>query len=189
MALSDKSIREYISAGKIKIEPFDMEKQLGSVGVDLRLSNAFREFKVSHKAFIDLTKENTDVDTELVMVPDGDRFIVHPGEFVLGMTMEDVQLPDNIVGRLDGRSSLGRIGIIVHSTAGRVDPGWKGKLTLEISNIGKLPIALIPGMRFCHLMFEETSTPVEKDYSYDGRYSGMKLPTASRISEELSDKK
>ena len=189
MALSDRTIRQYIEEGKIKIYPCDLDKQLGCVGVDLRLGNAFREFKVSHKPFIDLTKGSTDADTELVVVQEGEKFIIHPGEFVLGATVETVELPNTIVGRLDGRSSLGRIGIIVHSTAGRVDPGWKGKLTLEISNIGKLPIALIPGMKFCCLMFEETSTPVDRDYNYDKRYSEQELPVTSRISDEFGEKK
>ncbi len=183
MMLSDKSIREYIKSGHIKIDPCDLEQQLGTVGMDLRLSGSFRLFKTTHKTFIDLTKEHFDTDTELIEIPIGERFILHPGEFVLGMTIENVELPTNIVGRLDGRSSLGRIGIIVHSTAGRVDPGWKGRLTLEISNIGKLPIAIIPGMKFCYITFEELTTPVEKAYS--GKYIGSKLPGASKIDEEM----
>lgn len=187
MMLSDKSIKEYVKAGKIKIEPCDLDKQLGSIGVDLRLSSSFREFKISHKPFIDLTKLELDTDTTLVTVAEGEKFIIHPNDFVLGTTMENVELPANIAGRIDGRSSLGRIGIIVHSTAGHVDPGWKGRLTLEISNIGKLPIALIPGMRFCCLMFEEISSPVEK--TYKGKYAGYELPTASKISDEFGNKK
>jgi dCTP deaminase len=183
MILSDKSIREYMKDGKIKVEPCDIDQQVKSVGIDLRLSNTFRMFRTVHRSLIDLTQENTDVDTELMVVPPGGRFILHPGEFVLGMTVEDVELPSNIVGRLDGRSSLGRLGVIVHSTAGRVDPNWKGRLTLEISNIGKLPIALIPGMRFCHLSFEELTSPVEKEYK--NKYVGSKLPGVSRISEEM----
>ncbi|HUC39160.1 MAG TPA: dCTP deaminase [Candidatus Acidoferrum sp.] len=188
MMLSDKSIREYIKEGKIKVEPFDLEKQLQAVGIDLRLDNVFREFKISHKPFIDLREEHLNIDTNVVTVPEGEIYIIHPGEFVLGVTLESVELPTNIVGRLDGRSSLGRVGIIVHSTAGRVDPGWKGKLTLEISNIGKLPIALIPGMRFCYLMFEEISSTVEKPYK--GKYGGKEgSPTVSRINEEFGKKK
>ncbi len=187
MILSDKDIKTQLTAGRIKVSPCNLDKQLGAVGIDLRLSNAFRIFKTTHKPFIDLTEEMFDVDTELLELPEGEKFIVHPGEFVLGMTMETVELPDNIGGRLDGRSSLGRVGIIVHSTAGRVEPGWKGRLTLEISNIGKLPIALIPGMRFCCLMFEQISTPVEKVYK--GKYQGTIMPTASKISEDFAGKK
>lgn len=184
MILSDRDIRAYMKEGKIKITPCDLEKQLGSIGVDLRLSSSFRLFKISHKTHIDLSKENFDMDTEKVEADD--TFILHPGEFVLGMTMEEVELPNDIAGRIDGRSSLGRLGIIVHSTAGHVDPGWKGRLTLEISNIGKLPISLIPGMRFCCIMFEKLTSPVEKGYK--GKYLGTKEPTASRISQEFDGK-
>jgi dCTP deaminase len=120
-----------------------------------------------------------------VKVADERPFIVHPGEFVLGVTKEHVELPDNLAARMEGRSSLGRLGIIVHSTAGKIDPGWKGKLTLEITNIGKLPVALYPGMRFCCLVFEPTSSPVEKPYSKFGKYAGMDKPGTSKISEEF----
>ncbi len=186
MILSDTDIRRYMKEGRIKIEPFNMEEQLRSVGVDLRLSNVFREFKISHKSFVDLAKKQDDNDTELVEIKDSQTFMIHPGEFVLGMTVENVEIPTDLMGRLDGRSSLGRLGIIVHSTAGRIDPGWKGRLTLEISNIGKLPVALIPKMRFCYLMFEQVSSSVEKPYA--GKYSGDIMPAASKINEELSKK-
>ena len=185
MILSDREIKKYIKEGKIKIGPCDVDKQLGSVGIDLRLSNAFRGFKITHKSFIDLTKEQDDADTELIAIPKGHTFMIHPGEFVLGMTIESVELPADLAGRLDGRSSLGRLGIIVHSTAGRVDPGWKGRLTLEISNIGKLPVALIPGMRFCYIMFEQVSSPVDKLYM--GKYAGQDAPGAAKKSEMLPD--
>ena len=187
MLLSDKTIKEYIKSGKIKIDPPVPDDYIGQVGVDLRLSNQFRLFKTTHRPFIDLSEGKPDLDTELIEVNDGNRFMLHPGEFVLGMTMENVELSDQIAARVDGRSSLGRIGIIVHSTAGHVDPGWKGRITLEISNIGKLPIALIPGMRFCALLFEEISTPVER--AYHGKYIGSTLPTASKISDEIPQKK
>jgi dCTP deaminase len=183
--LSDKSIREYMKEGKIKVEPCDLSKQLGEIGIDLRLGNTFREFVMSHKPFIDLTKPQLDSDTRVVTIPEGDTFMIHPGEFVLGTTVENVELPNNIAGRLDGRSSLGRLGIIIHATAGHVDPGWKGKLTLEISNIGKLPIALIPGMRFCCIRFEEVSTPVET--SYRGKYGSQgSAPPASKIADDFT---
>jgi dCTP deaminase len=182
MILSDKDIRKYIKEGKIKIEPCDLEKQLGGVGVDLRLGNQFRTFRRIHRAFIDLSKDS-DLDTDLIELTDDQSFILHPGEFVLGVVMENVELPNDIAARIDGRSSLGRLGIIVHSTAGHVDPGWKGKLTLEISNIGKLPVALRPGMRFCRLVFELVSSPVEKPYK--GKYAGSDSPTTSKISEDF----
>jgi len=183
MILSDKDIRENIKKGKIKIEPCDLDKQLSTIGVDLRLGNSFRLFKITHKSHIDLSRGNIEPDTELVEVPDGSEFMLHPGEFVLGITKEYIELPDDIAGRIDGRSSLGRLGIIVHSTAGHVDPGYKGRLTLEISNIGKLPISIIPGMRFCFLLFESLSSPVEKVYK--GKYLGTKVPGASKINEEF----
>jgi dCTP deaminase len=185
MMLSDRTIREYIKDGRIRVDPFDLEKQMGAVGIDLRLSGTFMLFRTGHRGFIDLTQEHSDSDMEIMEVPSEGRFMLHPGEFVLGMTMENVELPTNVVGRLDGRSSLGRLGIIVHSTAGRVDPGWKGRLTLEISNIGKLPIALIPGMKFCYLTFEELTSHVEKAYS--GKYIGSSMPVASKINEEMKN--
>jgi dCTP deaminase len=183
MILSDRDIRASIKSGKIKVEPCDLETQLSSVGIDLRLGNEFRLFKITHKSHVDLSKVNTQIDTELVEVGDGGEFMLHPGEFVLGITKETVELPNDIAARIDGRSSLGRLGIIVHSTAGHVDPGWRGKLTLEISNIGKLPIAIISGMRFCSLMFESLSSPVEKVYK--GKYIDSATPLSSKINEEF----
>jgi dCTP deaminase len=183
MILSDREIRKNMSEGKIKIDPCDIDAQLGAVGVDLRLSSQFRVFRRIHKAFIDLTKEDFNLDTELLDLPKGETFILHPGEFVLGVTEESVELPNDIAARIDGRSSLGRLGIIVHSTAGHVDPGWKGRLTLEISNIGNLPIALVPGLRFCRLVFEEVSSPVERPYR--GKYHGDSGPMSSKIGKEL----
>jgi dCTP deaminase len=185
MILSDTSIRELMKKGGIKITPCDLERQLGSMGVDLRLSNEFKTFKTTHRPYIDLQKENIETDTEDVTIKEGESFVLHPGEFMLGCTVEHIELPNNIAARLDGRSSLGRIGIIVHSTAGHIDPGWKGRLTLEISNIGKLPISLSPGIRFCHIIFEELTSPVGK--TYKGKYLGSRGPVASRINEELSD--
>jgi dCTP deaminase len=186
MILSDKDIKSYINEGRIKIEPCNLDEQLSAIGVDLRLGNAFRLFKTTHLSHIDLSKKNADPDTELIEIPDNGEFLLHPGEFVLGVTKESVELPADIAGRIDGRSSLGRLGIIVHSTAGHVDPGFKGKLTLEISNIGKLPISIIPGMRFCIILFESLSSAVEKPYK--GKYSGMNVPGTSKISEEFRKK-
>jgi dCTP deaminase len=183
MIFSDKDIKASMKSGRIKIEPCDLETQLAPIGVDLRLGNTFKLFKITHKSHIDLSKEDTQPDTELVEVPDGGSFMLHPGEFVLGITKEHIELPNDIAARIDGRSSLGRLGIIVHSTSGHVDPGYKGRLTLEISNIGKLPIAIIPGMKFCSLMFESLTSPVEK--AYKGKYLGTETPLASKINEEF----
>jgi dCTP deaminase len=185
--LSDRDIKEYLRSGKIKIEPLDLEKQLGPVGVDLRLGSEFRIFKVGHNSHIDPSNSSLEDFTEIVRVDDGKSFIIHPGEFVLGVTKEYVELSDHIAARMEGRSSLGRLGIIVHSTAGKIDPGWKGNLTLEITNIGRLPVALYVGMKFCCLVFEPTSSPVEKSYSKVGKYAGSEGPIVSKISEEFKE--
>ncbi len=188
MILSDKDIKKCLKEGKLKIEPIDIEKQIMPVGIDLRLGNEFRSFKIGTKSHIDPSKDNIEDSMQPMRVDDGKSLMLHPGEFVLGVTKEYVQLPDDIAARIDGRSSLGRIGIIVHSTAGHVDPGFSGKLTLEISNIGKLPVVIFPGMKFCSLIFEQISSPVEKSYSKFGKYVGNKTPAASRISREFKNK-
>lgn len=185
MILSDKDIKEALKEGKLKIEPFD-ESQIMPVGVDLRLGNEFRRFKLDIKSHIDPSKDTFEDSTELIKINDNDSFILHPGEFVLGITKEYIELPNDIAARIDGRSSLGRLGIIVHSTAGHVDPEFKGRLTLEISNIGKLPVSLIPNMKFCSLIFEKISSPVEKGYK--GKYLGQLSPTTSKISEDFKEK-
>lgn len=183
--LSDRDVRKQLKSGKIKIEPLDLEKQIMPVGIDLRLGNEFRIFKMNHQSHINPSTDNFENITELVKVEDDKHFMLHPGEFVLGVTKEFIELPDDIAARIDGRSSLGRMGIIVHSTAGRVDPGFTGKLTLELSNIGKLPVRLFPGMKFCSLVFEETSSPVERSYRKVGKYGGFSSPVESKISEEF----
>ena len=188
VVLSDRDVRKLIEEGKIVIEPVDLEKQLMPVGIDLRLGNEFRIFRISYKSHIDPSKDGIVELTELVHVNDGEPFIIHPGEFVLGVTKEYIKLPNNIMARIDGRSSLGRLGIVVHSTAGHVDPGFEGKLTLEITNIGKLPVALFPGMKFCSLIFEKISSPVEREYKKFGKYAGQKLPTESKIALEFQKK-
>ena len=187
MILSDRDIKRYINEGKIKIAPCDLDKQLQSIGVDLRLGNTFKIFKMTHKSHVDLSAKDYEPDTETIEVPDGKSFMLHPGEFVLGITKENVEIPSDLMAHIDGRSSLGRLGIGVHSTAGHADPGYKGRLTLEISNIGKLPISIIPGMRFCSIIFEQLSSPVEK--SYHGKYYETTDPSTSKISEEFGDKK
>ncbi|MCL5419483.1 MAG: dCTP deaminase [Candidatus Marsarchaeota archaeon] len=187
MILSDRDIREYIKRGEIKIVPCDLKEQLQPIGVDLRLGNTFKIFKITHKSHIDLAAKNYEPDTETIEVADGKSFVLHPDEFVLGITKEYVEIPNDIMAHIDGRSSLGRLGIGVHSTAGHADPGWKGRLTLEISNIGKLPISIIPGMRFCCLIFETLSSPVEKGYR--GKYFRTTSPSTSKISEEFNERK
>lgn len=186
--LSDKDIKQHLKEGKIRVEPLDVEDQLKSVCIDLKLGNEFKIFKMDQKSHIDPSVDKFDEMIHTVTVADGLPFILHPNEFVLGVTREYIELSDNIAARIDGRSSLGRMGIIVHSTAGRVDPGYAGKLTLEMSNIGKLPVALYPGMKFCSIVFEPTSSPVERSYKEIGKYVGSKAPEVSKISEEFQKK-
>ncbi len=188
MILSDRDIKQYIKEGRIKIEPLDIESQLSSISIDLKLGDEFRVFKIGYNSHIDPSKQSPEELTELIKIDNDRPFIIHPGEFILGVTKEYIELPDDIAVRIEGRSSLGRLGIIVHSTAGKVDPGWKGKLTLEITNIGRLPVALYPGMKFCSIVFEPTSSPVERPYSKFGKYAGMEKPTVSKISEEFQKK-
>lgn len=185
MIFSDRDLKKLLKEGKIKVEPIDLEKQIMPVGVDLRLGNDFRLFKTGADSHIDPSKTNMEATTELIKVEDGKSFILHPGEFILGVTKECVQLPDDIAARIDGRSSLGRLGIIVHSTAGHIDPGFTGNLTLEITNIGKLPVSIYPGMKFCSLIFEQISSSVEKPYSKKGKYCGSAGPMTSKIKEEF----
>ncbi|MCL5110410.1 MAG: dCTP deaminase [Chloroflexi bacterium] len=181
MVLSDKTIKEELAKGRIVIEPLD-ESCLQPSSVDLHLANQFRVFRNNRLPYIDVRESVTDL-TELVEM-DGDRpFILHPGEFALGSTLERVALPDDVVARLEGKSSLGRLGLLIHSTAGFVDPGWNGRLTLELSNVANLPIALYCGMRIGQISFLRMTTPVERPYGSPGlgsRYQGQTEPTASR---------
>jgi dCTP deaminase len=157
--------------------------------IDLHISRLFRVFRNSRYPYIDVRK-NLEGLTELVEVAEDEPFILHPGEFVLGSTLEWVGLPDDIVGRLEGKSSLGRLGLIIHSTAGYVDPGWQGQLTLELSNVANLPITLYEGMRIGQISFLQMTTPVERPYGSSGlksKYQGQKEPTASRFHEDYQN--
>ena len=183
MILSDAMLLEALERGDLRFEPpIDPEQQVQPASIDLRLGSSFRVFNYGNHALID-PREPIDVEelTELVAI-NGRPFILHPGAFVLGSTLEYVTIPTNLVGRLEGRSSLGRLGIIVHATAGFVDPGFEGTITLEISNAGKIPVALHPGMRICQLTLLETG-PVLRPYGAARRskYQGQREPTASRI--------
>jgi dCTP deaminase len=187
MILSDHSIREEIEAGRIVIDPFDPSCVQPS-SVDLHVDAQFRVFANSRYPYIDVRREMPDL-TELVDVPDGEPFILHPGEFVLGSTLERVALPDDMVARLEGKSSLGRLGLLIHSTAGYVDPGWDGFLTLELSNVANLPITIYPGMKIGQISFFRLSTPADVPYGSAGtrsKYQGQRGPTASRFFEEFS---
>ena len=169
MVLSDRSIREEIEAGRLVIDPFE-EQALQPASVDLRLGREFRVFRNYRLPYID-AKVDVPQLTELETVDDDNPFILHPGEFVLAVTLERVELPADLVGRLDGKSSLGRLGLIVHSTAGFVDPGFKGRLTLELTNVANLPITLYYAMPVSQISFSRLTTPAERPY---GKAAGSK---------------
>ena len=180
MVLSDRDIRAEIDAGRIVIDPYVPEAVQPS-SVDLHLDNRFRVFRNSRYPYIDVREEQPEL-TELVQIAEDEPFILHPGEFVLGSTLERIELPNDVVGRLEGRSSLGRLGLLIHSTAGYVDPGWEGNLTLELSNVANLPITLYDGMKIGQIGFQRMSSPVEIGYGdarLGSRYRGQRDPTAS----------
>jgi dCTP deaminase len=186
--LSDRDIEAALAAGRIGIEPCDAADVQPS-SVDLHLDRSFRVFRNSRYPYIDVRVAQPDL-TELLSVADDEPFVLHPGEFVLGQTLEWVELPDDLVARLEGKSSLGRLGLLIHSTAGYVDPGWKGKLTLELSNVANLPIALYAGMKIGQISFLEMSSPVARPYGSPGlgsKYQGQSEPTASAFFENFSD--
>ncbi len=188
MVLSDKDIIDYIDKGKIKITPkLDLETQLGSCSVDFKLSSDFQVFEYSKHPCIDLDANvNMDDLMRSIHIPEGEAFTMQPGEFVLAATQEKLELSDDVVARLEGRSSLGRLGIIVHSTAGLFDPGWIGVPTLELGNLGRMPIRLYPGMRICAFTFSQLSSPVKVPYQFkpSNKYAGQTGPETSRFNEE-----
>ncbi|HSM38446.1 MAG TPA: dCTP deaminase [Candidatus Limnocylindrales bacterium] len=180
MVLSDRDIRAEIEAGRIVIDPFTPEAVQPS-SVDLHLDRRFRVFQNNRYPYIDVREEQPEL-TELVEIGGDEPFILHPGEFVLGSTLERVGLPDDLVARLEGKSSLGRLGLLIHSTAGYVDPGWEGNLTLELSNVANLPITLYDGMKIGQISFQRLSSPVDVAYGDErlgSRYRGQRDPTAS----------
>jgi dCTP deaminase len=188
MILSDRSILEEIAAGRIGIDPFD-ERCVQPSSVDLHVDRTFRTFHNARYPYIDVKKEMKGL-TEVVEVTGDDPFILHPGEFVLGSTCERVKIPDNLVARLEGKSSLGRLGLLIHSTAGYVDPGWDGYLTLELSNVANLPITIYPGMKIGQISFFRLTSAAEHPYGSKDRgskYQGQRGPTASRFFEEFVD--
>ena len=181
MVLSDRTIRRLLSEGRIEIEPYD-EALLQPSSVDVRVDRYFRVFRNSRYPFINVKEEQEDL-TELVEVDDDSPFVLHPGEFVLGSTLERVTLPDDLVARLEGKSSLGRLGLLIHSTAGFIDPGWDGHVTLELANVANLPITVYPGMKIGQLSFVQLTEPAEHPYGSDGlgsKYQGQRGPTPSR---------
>jgi dCTP deaminase len=184
--LSDHDIAALLASGRVQVEPYDAA-DLQPSSVDLHLDRSFRVFRNNRYAFIDVRSPQPDL-TELLTIADEEAFVLHPGEFVLGQTLEWVELPNDLVARLEGKSSLGRLGLLIHSTAGYVDPGWKGKLTLELSNVAKLPIALYFGMKIGQISFFEMSSPVDRPYGSSGlgsKYQGQSEPTASAYFEDF----
>ena len=178
--LSDRDIALALAAGRVRVDPYDRD-DLQPSSIDLHLDRAFRVFRNNRYPYIDVRAPQPDL-TDLLTVADDEPFVLHPGEFVLGQTVEWVELPDDLVARLEGKSSLGRLGLMIHSTAGYVDPGWKGKLTLELSNVAKLPIELYFGMKIGQISFFEMSSPVDRPYGSAGlgsKYQGQSEPTAS----------
>lgn len=186
--LSDRTIKEELAASRLVIEPLD-EANIQPASIDLQLDRVFRIFRVTRRPFVDVRQPMDDL-TELVTIEDDEPFIIQPGTFVLGSTLEYVTLPDDIVARVDGRSSLGRLGLLVHATAGYVDPGWTGKLTLELSNQSQMPIALYYGMKISQISFLRMSTPVDRPYgseSLASKYQGQTGPTPSRIFQDFRE--
>ena len=187
MILSDRSIREEIAKGRIEIDPYD-DTCVQPSSIDLHVDRRFRTFHNARYPYIDVKAEMPDL-TELVEVEEKVPFILHPGEFVLGSTLERVRLPDDLVARLEGKSSLGRLGLLIHSTAGYVDPGWDGYLTLELSNVANLPITIYPGMKIGQISFFRLTSAADVPYGSAARgskYQGQRGPTASRFFEEFT---
>ena len=181
MLLSDRDIKAEIDAERIRLEPYAPD-MIQPSSIDVRLDGFFRLFDNHKYPYIDPAEDQPDL-TRLIETPRDEPFILHPGEFVLGATYEQVSLPDDIAARLEGKSSLGRLGLLTHSTAGFIDPGFTGHVTLELSNVATLPIKLWPGMKIGQLCFFRLSSPAERPYGsseYSSRYQGQRGPTASR---------
>ena len=193
MRLCDKDIEESIRLGQIEISPTPDSSMISGVSVDIRLGNEFRVFQDHTAPYIDLSgpkdemqKAMNSVMSDEIFIPDGEAFFLHPGELALAVTYESVTLPDNIVGWLDGRSSLARLGLMVHVTAHRIDPGWSGRIVLEFYNSGKLPRALRPMMTIGALNFETLTSPAARPYNKrkDAKYKNQHGADASRINQD-----
>jgi len=184
--LSDRSIKEELALGRIRVEPL-WEDSIQPASIDLHLDRVFRIFRVTRRPYVDVREDVSNL-TERVVIEPEEPFIVQPGSFVLAGTIEHITLPDDIVARVDGKSSLGRLGLLVHATAGYVDPGFSGKLTLELSNQSQMPIALYYGMKIAQISFYRLSTPVERPYGSPGlgsKYQGQDEPTPSRAFQDF----
>lgn len=186
MILSDRDIRTELASGRVKVVSarHDVSAHVHASSLDLHLGSTFKIYEHSKFAVLDPKKPESFIgNTRRIDVKDNEPFIVQPGEFILGVTEEIITVPDDLVVRVEGRSSLGRLGIIVHSTAGFVDPGFSGTITLEISNLNRLPVALYPGMRVCQLAFEKMTSAAEQPYHLKpfSKYQGQTLPEESRL--------
>ena len=187
MILSDRDVKAQIDAGRIVIEPYDATCIQPS-SVDVKISNLFRVFRNHTAGVIDVKKDMTDL-TELVEIPLDGVFMLHPGEFVLGSTLERVGVPDDLVARVEGKSSLGRLGLLIHSTAGFIDAGFDGHVTLELANVANLPITLFPGMKIGQVSFMKMTSPAENPYgsgAKGSKYQGQRGPTPSRYFENFN---
>ncbi|MFC6988012.1 dCTP deaminase [Haloplanus sp. GCM10025708] len=188
MILSDADILSRLESGSLVIDPLDdVAQQVQPASVDLRLGEEFLEFQRTNISCIHPNREEeiSDYITETV-VDDGDEFILHPGDFVLGTTKERVEVPADLVANVEGRSSLGRLAVVVHATAGYIDPGYRGQVTLELSNLGTAPVALTPGMRISQLVFTELKSPADRPYgaARGSKYQDQRGPQASRIGDD-----
>ncbi len=188
MVLSDKDIKAALKSKRISISPaLDLKTQLGPCSIDLRLGNSFRVFEHSKRPYIDPSKKDYSNEiTREVKIPNTEQLIMQPGDFVLASTLERITIAPDLLGRLEGRSSLGRLGIVVHSTASVFEPGWDGNAVLELGNMGRIAVALYPGMRICAMTFEELSSPAINPYTTKkgAKYVGQIGPEESRIHEE-----
>lgn len=193
MRLSDGDIEQRIADGSIVIEPQPADDAIAGISVDLRLDHRFRVFNNNSVTHLDLSGERAQLERDInrimskeIEIEEGDALYIHPGELILGATMESVTVPDDLVGWLDGRSSLARLGLMVHVTAGRIDPGWQGQIVLEFYNNGKLPLALRPGMVICAMSFETLSSPAKRPYNKreNAKYRDQKGAVFSRIAKD-----
>ena len=188
MILSDRSLREQLASGRIVIEPLD-ESLIQPSSVDVRISNLFRVFRNHTRSVLDVKEDLRELTEPIEMPEDGSEpFMLHPGEFVLGSTLERVAVPDDLVGRVEGKSSLGRLGLLIHSTAGFIDAGFDGHITLELANVASLPITLYPGMKIGQVSFMQMTTPADNPYgkgATGSKYQGQRGPTPSRYFENF----
>lgn len=188
MILSDRDILARLRQGDLVVDPLDdPDLQVQPASIDLRLGHEFLVFRHPHIPFIDPRQGGASDYTERIRIEDGGAFVLHPGEFVLGTTYERVRVPDDLVAKVEGRSSLGRLAVVVHATAGFVDPGFEGHITLELSNLGRVPVALHPLMRVSQIALHQMTSAAERPYGHPSRgskYQGQRGPTASRITQD-----